>query len=83
MAPSAKKIPNACSKLTKKNQHQLSHHGCLAASNGLPANYFLYLLSETVRNVVLTKFVCCVDSDLLYISKLRPYISTWHCIANH
>jgi len=30
--------------------------------------------------VILTKFVCCADSDLLYISKLRPYITTWHLI---
>jgi len=42
-------------------------------SNGLPANDFLYLLSETVRNVILTKFVCCADSDLLYISKLNLF----------
>jgi len=33
-----------------------------------------------VRNVYLTKFVCCADSDLLYISKLRPYITTWRRI---
>jgi len=57
-----------------------NHHGCLATSNGLPADDFLYLLSETVRNVISTKFVCCPDSDLLYISKLRPYITTWHRI---
>ena len=49
-------------------------------SNGLLANDFLYLLSETVINVILTKFVCCADSDLLYSSKLRPYITTWHRI---
>jgi len=55
-------------------------HGCLAASNGLLANDFLYLLSETIRNAVLTKFVCCADSDLLFISKLRTYIITWHRI---
>jgi len=63
------------SKLTKKSQHQLSHknhHGCLMTSNGLSANDFLYLLSETVINVILTKIVCCADSDLLYISQLRP-----------
>jgi len=24
--------------------------------------------------------VCCADSDLQYISKLRPYITTWHRI---
>jgi len=41
---------------------------------------FLYLLSETVRNVILTKFASCADSDLLCISKLRPYITTWHRI---
>ena len=55
-----------------------NHHGCLATSNGLPANDFLYLLSEIVRNVILTKFVYCADSDLLYILKLRLYITTWH-----
>jgi len=49
-------------------------------SNGLPANDFLYLLPETVRNVILTKFVCCADSDLLYIPKLRLYITTCHRI---
>jgi len=57
-----------------------NHHGCLETSSGLLANDFLYLLSETVRNVILTKFVCSADSDLLYISKLRPYITTWHRI---
>jgi len=57
-----------------------NHHGCLVTSNGLPANDVLYLRSEIVRNVILTKFVCCADSDLLYISKLRPYITTWHRI---
>jgi len=31
----------------------------------LLANDFLYLLSETLRNVVLTKSACCPDSDLL------------------
>jgi len=46
-------------------------------SNGLLANDFLYLLSEAVINVILTKFVCCVDSDLLYISKLsRVYLDS-------
>jgi len=55
-----------------------NHHGCLVTSNGLPANDFLYLFSETVRNVILTKFVFRADSDLLYISKLRPHITTWH-----
>jgi len=55
-----------------------NHHGCLVTSNGLPANDFLYLLSETVINVTLTKFVCCADSDLLYISKLRPFYLVWH-----
>ena len=30
--------------------------------------------------MILTKFVCCADSDLLYISKLRPYITAWHCM---
>jgi len=49
----------------------------LATSNGLPANDFLYLRSEIVRNVIFTKFVCCADIGLLYISKLRPYITTW------
>jgi len=49
-----------------------NHQGCLVTSNGLPANDFSWLLSETVRNVILTKFVCCAHSDLLYISKLRP-----------
>jgi len=29
---------------------------------------------------LLTKFVCWADSGLLYISKLRPYITTWHRI---
>ena len=57
-----------------------NHHGCLETSSGLLANDFLYLLSETVRNVILTKFVRSADSDLLYISKLRPYITTWHRI---
>jgi len=52
----------------------------VATSNGLPANDFLSLRSEIVRNVVLTKFVCCTDIDLLYISTLRPYITTWHRI---
>jgi len=57
-----------------------NHHGCVLTSNGLPANDFLYLRSEIVRNVIVTKFVCCADSDLLYISKLRPHITTWHRI---
>jgi len=57
-----------------------NHHGCLVTSNGLHANDFLYLRSEIVRNVILTKSVCWDDSDLLYISKLRPYITTWHRI---
>jgi len=57
-----------------------NHRGCLPTGNGLPAMDFLYLFSETVRNVKMTKFVCCADSDLLYISKLRPYITTWHRI---
>jgi len=57
-----------------------NHHGCLVTSNDLPANNFFYLRSEIVRNVILTKFVCCPDSDLLYISKQRPYITTWHRI---
>jgi len=35
-----------------------------------------------VRNVILQKSVCCADSDLLYISKLRPYIITWHRIPS-
>jgi len=48
-----------------------NHHGWLVISNGLPANDFLYMRSEIVRNVILTKFVCCADSDLLYISNLR------------
>jgi len=39
----------------------------LATRNGLLANDLLYLLSETIKNVILTKFVCCADSDLLYI----------------
>ena len=43
--------------------------------NGLPANDFLYLLSETVINVILTKFVCCVHSDLLTFQNWDPY--TW------
>jgi len=47
-------------------------------SNGLPANDFLYLLSETVRNVILTKVVFCADSDLLYISKLTPFYLDSH-----
>jgi len=50
-----------------------NHHSCLVASNGLPANDFLYLRSEIVINVILTKFVCCADSDLLYISNLRTF----------
>jgi len=29
-----------------------NHHGCLMTSNALPVNDFLYLLSETVRNVI-------------------------------
>jgi len=53
-------------------------HGCLVTSNGLPANDFLYLLSETVINVILTKFVCCADSDLQYISKLSPFYLASH-----
>jgi len=56
-----------------------NHHDWLATRNGLLANDFLYLLSETVINVIVTK-VCCADSDLLYISKLRPCITTWHRI---
>jgi len=36
------------------------------------------LLSEIVTNVILTKFVCCADSDLLYISKLRPFYMASH-----
>jgi len=55
-----------------------NHHGCLVTSNGLPANDFLYLLSETVINVILTKFVRCADSDLLYISKLSPFYLASH-----
>jgi len=51
-----------------------------ATHNVLLANDFSHLLSETVRNVILTKFVCCADNDLLYFSKLRPYITTWHRI---
>jgi len=39
-------------------------------SNGFPANDFLYFLPETVINVILTKFVRCPDSDLLYFSKI-------------
>jgi len=42
-----------------------NYHGCLVTSNALPANDFLYLLSETVIKVILTKFVRCADSDLL------------------
>ena len=55
-----------------------NHHGCLVTSNGLPANDFLYLPSETVINVILTKFVCCADSDLLYILKLSPFYLALH-----
>jgi len=55
-----------------------NHHGCLLTSNGLPANDFLYLLSETIINMLLTKFVCCADSDLLYISKLSPFHLALH-----
>jgi len=29
-----------------------NHHGCLVTSNGLPANDFLHLSSETVINVI-------------------------------
>jgi len=53
-----------------------NHHGCLVTSNGLPANDILHLLSETVINVILTKFVCC--ADLLYISKLSPFYLAPH-----
>ena len=55
-----------------------NHHGWLVTSNGLPANDFLYLLSETVINIILTKFVCCADSDLLYISKLSFFYLASH-----
>jgi len=55
-----------------------NHHGFLVTSNGMPVNDFLYLLSETVINVKLTKFVCCADSDLLYISKLSPFYLASH-----
>jgi len=55
-----------------------NHHGCLVTSNGLPANDFLYLLSETVINVISTKSACCADSDLLYISKLSPFYLASH-----
>jgi len=34
--------------------------------------------SETVINVILTKFVCCADSDLLYISKLSLFYLASH-----
>jgi len=64
-----------------------NHHGWLATSNGFPANDFLYLLSEIVRNVILTKFACYADSDLLFMfqnwnlvslpSKLKPFITTF------
>jgi len=39
---------------------------------------FLYLVSETVRNVISTKFVCCADSDLLHVSKLSPFYLASH-----
>jgi len=56
-----------------------NHHGCLVTSNGLSTNDFLYLLCEIVTNVILTKFVCCVDSDLLYISKsMESFYLTSH-----
>jgi len=81
----------------KTNEEELTpaftqnHHGCLVASNGLPTNDFLYLLSETEINVISTTFVCCGDSDLLYISKLRPFYLASHthwlqcqpCCENH
>ena len=54
-----------------------NHRGCLVTGNGLPANDILYLRSETI-NVILTKFVCCVDNDLLYISKLRSFYLASH-----
>jgi len=31
-----------------------------------------------VNAVILTKFAYCADSDLLYISNLRPYIQGYH-----
>jgi len=55
-----------------------NHHGCFVTSIGLPAIDFLYLLSETVINVIWTKFLWCSDSDLLYISKLSPFYLASH-----
>jgi len=41
-----------------------NYHGCLVTSDDLPANYFLYMLSETVINVILTTFVCCAGPKI-------------------
>jgi len=56
-----------------------SHHAWLATSNGLPANDFLNWHSEILRSVILAKFVCYADSNLLYISNLRPL---YHYLAS-
>ena len=57
-----------------------NHHAWLTISNGLPANDFYNWHSEIVRGVILTKFVGCADSDLLYISNLRPL---YHYLVSH
>jgi len=36
------------------------------------------LPSETETNVILTKFVCCADSDVLYISKWSAFYLASH-----
>jgi len=79
-----RKYPSIIYSALKTNEEESTpaftqnHHGCFGTSNGVPVNDFLYLLSETVVNVILTKFVCCADSDLLYISKLRPFYQVLH-----